>query len=355
MLSDSLRLYGLALAYWPHGKVFIAQLRRLHISQIHKETQNQPRNLTATHTYANICFALIGVSLYVAVGTDKQCELTCRPAGYRFYVRQAERVRDGTPCVNVTSNDVCVEGRCLVSAFKPECEVDIVQNLGWLILTSRGWFKLSIQIQWVCPYLFVGYYSFLFVFRSFSHLHSWFVCQESGQQQLPIYTSNSEIKSGNGSPPLPLLLSCFPATPPTPTHTHIVWPIIHIISPFLPARLRVAMGCWALALWLTNVECVVEGTPPAKRWQEASKMSQFPLVTTRSSTSHQELLSLTSQREKPALITWVRLDTNRIMHRLFQISRTIMVGSFSKSELLVSLFVLALKRTVNFVASQRAR
>lgn len=93
---------------------------------------------TATHTYANICFALIGVSLYVAVGTDKQCELTCRPAGYRFYVRQAERVRDGTPCVNVTSNDVCVEGRCLVSAFKPACEVDIVQNLGWLILTSRG-------------------------------------------------------------------------------------------------------------------------------------------------------------------------------------------------------------------------
>uniref|UniRef100_A0A7N8XH57 ADAMTS-like 4 n=1 Tax=Mastacembelus armatus TaxID=205130 RepID=A0A7N8XH57_9TELE len=49
----------------------------------------------------------------VAVGVDKQCELTCRPAGYRFYVRQAERVRDGTPCFNVTSTDVCVEGQCL--------------------------------------------------------------------------------------------------------------------------------------------------------------------------------------------------------------------------------------------------
>lgn len=54
---------------------------------------------------------------HVSVGVDKQCELTCRPAGYRFYVRQAERVRDGTPCFNVSSNDVCVEGQCLVSGF----------------------------------------------------------------------------------------------------------------------------------------------------------------------------------------------------------------------------------------------
>ncbi|KAM6910648.1 ADAMTS-like protein 4 isoform 2-T2 [Xenentodon cancila] len=50
---------------------------------------------------------------FTEVGVDKQCELTCRPAGYRFYVRQAERVRDGTPCFNVSSNDICVEGRCL--------------------------------------------------------------------------------------------------------------------------------------------------------------------------------------------------------------------------------------------------
>ncbi|XP_030605999.1 thrombospondin type-1 domain-containing protein 4 [Archocentrus centrarchus] len=50
---------------------------------------------------------------FTEVGADKQCELTCRPAGYRFYVRQAERVRDGTPCFNVSTNDVCVEGQCL--------------------------------------------------------------------------------------------------------------------------------------------------------------------------------------------------------------------------------------------------
>uniref|UniRef100_A0A3P9PV10 PLAC domain-containing protein n=1 Tax=Poecilia reticulata TaxID=8081 RepID=A0A3P9PV10_POERE len=42
-----------------------------------------------------------------------QCELTCRPVGYRFYVRLAERVRDGTPCFNTSANDVCVEGQCL--------------------------------------------------------------------------------------------------------------------------------------------------------------------------------------------------------------------------------------------------
>ncbi|KAM9309469.1 thrombospondin type-1 domain-containing protein 4 [Pholidichthys leucotaenia] len=50
---------------------------------------------------------------FTEVGRDKQCELTCRPAGFRFYVRQAERVRDGTPCFNVSTNDVCVEGQCL--------------------------------------------------------------------------------------------------------------------------------------------------------------------------------------------------------------------------------------------------
>ncbi|XP_076826637.1 ADAMTS-like protein 4 isoform X2 [Brachyhypopomus gauderio] len=50
---------------------------------------------------------------FTEVGVEQQCELTCRPVGFRFYVRQAERVRDGTPCVNSTSNDVCVGGHCL--------------------------------------------------------------------------------------------------------------------------------------------------------------------------------------------------------------------------------------------------
>ncbi|XP_051999919.1 ADAMTS-like protein 4 isoform X2 [Xyrauchen texanus] len=50
---------------------------------------------------------------FTEVGLEQQCELTCRPVGYRFYVRQAERVQDGTPCTNNTPNDVCVGGRCL--------------------------------------------------------------------------------------------------------------------------------------------------------------------------------------------------------------------------------------------------
>ncbi|XP_028823974.1 ADAMTS-like protein 4 isoform X1 [Denticeps clupeoides] len=50
---------------------------------------------------------------FTEVGLEQQCELTCRPAGFRFYVRQAERVKDGTPCVDRTAGDVCVAGRCL--------------------------------------------------------------------------------------------------------------------------------------------------------------------------------------------------------------------------------------------------
>ncbi|KAA0702887.1 Thrombospondin type-1 domain-containing protein 4 [Triplophysa tibetana] len=50
---------------------------------------------------------------FTEVGLEQQCELTCRPVRYRFYVRQAERVRDGTPCANNTPNDLCVGGRCL--------------------------------------------------------------------------------------------------------------------------------------------------------------------------------------------------------------------------------------------------
>ncbi len=62
------------------------------------------------------CIALTDVLVCcsLAVGLEQQCELTCRPVGYRFYVRQAERVRDGTPCANNTPDDVCVGGRCLV-------------------------------------------------------------------------------------------------------------------------------------------------------------------------------------------------------------------------------------------------
>lgn len=72
----------------------------------------------------------------VAVGPDKQCELTCRPAGYRFYVRLAERVRDGTPCFNASSNDVCVEGQCLVSKFTCSC--------------VKGYFLTRLNLRLLC-------------------------------------------------------------------------------------------------------------------------------------------------------------------------------------------------------------
>uniref|UniRef100_A0A6Q2ZMB0 PLAC domain-containing protein n=1 Tax=Esox lucius TaxID=8010 RepID=A0A6Q2ZMB0_ESOLU len=42
---------------------------------------------------------------------DQHCELNCRAIGFRFYVRQSDRVIDGTPCGrNETS--ICVAGRC---------------------------------------------------------------------------------------------------------------------------------------------------------------------------------------------------------------------------------------------------
>ncbi|XP_041034135.1 thrombospondin type-1 domain-containing protein 4-like [Carcharodon carcharias] len=41
----------------------------------------------------------------------QKCELNCRAVGYRFYLRQAEKVIDGTPCdPNATS--LCVSGQC---------------------------------------------------------------------------------------------------------------------------------------------------------------------------------------------------------------------------------------------------
>ncbi|XP_030649312.1 thrombospondin type-1 domain-containing protein 4 [Chanos chanos] len=42
---------------------------------------------------------------------DQHCQLNCRAVGYRFYVRQADRVMDGTPC-GQNDSAVCVAGRC---------------------------------------------------------------------------------------------------------------------------------------------------------------------------------------------------------------------------------------------------
>ncbi|XP_012867367.1 PREDICTED: thrombospondin type-1 domain-containing protein 4 [Dipodomys ordii] len=47
-----------------------------------------------------------------AEGKDsRKCELNCQAAGYRFYVRQAEKVIDGTPC-GQDGVDICVSGQC---------------------------------------------------------------------------------------------------------------------------------------------------------------------------------------------------------------------------------------------------
>ncbi|XP_030579028.1 thrombospondin type-1 domain-containing protein 4-like [Archocentrus centrarchus] len=47
------------------------------------------------------------------VPVEQHCELNCRAVGFRFYVRQSERVIDGTPCgQNETS--LCVAGKCTV-------------------------------------------------------------------------------------------------------------------------------------------------------------------------------------------------------------------------------------------------
>uniref|UniRef100_A0A8C9R190 Thrombospondin type 1 domain containing 4 n=1 Tax=Scleropages formosus TaxID=113540 RepID=A0A8C9R190_SCLFO len=42
---------------------------------------------------------------------DQNCELNCRAVGFRFYVRQSEKVIDGTPCGR-SNMSVCVSGKC---------------------------------------------------------------------------------------------------------------------------------------------------------------------------------------------------------------------------------------------------
>nr|XP_057944637.1 thrombospondin type-1 domain-containing protein 4-like [Doryrhamphus excisus] len=42
----------------------------------------------------------------------QHCQLNCRAAGFRFYVRLSNKVIDGTPCGRNDSSSVCVEGQC---------------------------------------------------------------------------------------------------------------------------------------------------------------------------------------------------------------------------------------------------
>lgn len=49
-----------------------------------------------------------------AAPAEQHCELNCRAKGFRFYVRQSDRVIDGTPC-GQNETFLCVAGMCTVS------------------------------------------------------------------------------------------------------------------------------------------------------------------------------------------------------------------------------------------------
>ncbi|KAM5242860.1 thrombospondin type-1 domain-containing protein 4 isoform 1-T5 [Hipposideros larvatus] len=48
---------------------------------------------------------------FAEVKGNRKCELNCQAVGYRFYVRQAEKVIDGTPC-GQNGTAICVSGQC---------------------------------------------------------------------------------------------------------------------------------------------------------------------------------------------------------------------------------------------------
>lgn len=55
----------------------------------------------------------LSLSAFLSVKGTQKCELNCRAVGYRFYVRQAEKVIDGTPC-DQNGTSICVSGQCKV-------------------------------------------------------------------------------------------------------------------------------------------------------------------------------------------------------------------------------------------------
>lgn len=67
---------------------------------------------TAVHFVTGPCVCVSTVK-----GSQK-CELNCRAIGYRFYVRQAETVIDGTPC-DPNGTAICVAGQCKVRQGLP--------------------------------------------------------------------------------------------------------------------------------------------------------------------------------------------------------------------------------------------
>ena len=50
----------------------------------------------------------------LSVHLSEQCKLICKVAGSTAYYQLAKKVIDGTPC-SPEKDDICVQGRCLVS------------------------------------------------------------------------------------------------------------------------------------------------------------------------------------------------------------------------------------------------
>ena len=48
------------------------------------------------------------------VRKEDQCKLYCRMAGTAIYFKLRDKVIDGTPC-NQETTDICVDGKCMVS------------------------------------------------------------------------------------------------------------------------------------------------------------------------------------------------------------------------------------------------
>lgn len=167
--------------------------------------------------------------------------------------------------------------------------------------------------------------------QSFSHLHSWFVCQESGQQQLPIYTTNSEIKSGNRSPPRFSLIS----TPHCLTHDSHHFTFSSCQTEGCDGVLgtgSVIDKCGVCGGRDTSCQKVTGSFQNVTVPLGYHKILDIPSGAT--------FINITERKASPNYLGKNRHKSD-IVHRLFKISRTIMVGNFSQSELLVSLFVLA--------------
>lgn len=70
---------------------------------VHWETNMLLKFLDIYHSLLNL----------LSVPGDQHCELNCRAVGFRFYVRQSDKVIDGTPC-GQNDTSLCVAGKCMV-------------------------------------------------------------------------------------------------------------------------------------------------------------------------------------------------------------------------------------------------